>query len=153
MQRISGIDPGLALLLERAPGEIIDYGFVMDCLKGYKHERVKLHNLLRSGALIRVKKGIYIFGPKVARKPYAPETVANMLFGPSYVSLEWACQYYRLIPERVTTVTSVTTKRSKEFQDQKNFIPQSAYIHTIINRSKFFPLAALLSDIQKPRRH
>jgi len=115
MDRISGIDPGLALLLERAPGEVIDYGFVMDCLKTYKYERGKLHDLLKSGALIRVKKGIYIFGPKIAKRPYAPEVVANMIYGPSYVSLEWACQYYRLIPERVTTITSVTIKRSKEF--------------------------------------
>jgi hypothetical protein len=38
-----------------------------------------------------------------------------MLYGPSYVSLEWACQFYRLIPEKVTTVTSVTAKRSKQF--------------------------------------
>lgn len=116
MKRLSGLDPGLALLLEKAPGEVIDYGFVMDCLKEYKHERVKLHSLLKSGALIRIKKGLYIFGPKVAKRPYAPENVANMIFGPSYVSLEWACQYYRLIPERVTTVTSVTIKRSKQFQ-------------------------------------
>ena len=39
-----------------------------------------------------------------------------MVYGPSYASLEWACQYYRLIPEKVTTVTSVTTQRSREFQ-------------------------------------
>ncbi len=116
MRRVSGIDPGLAILLEKAPGAIFDYGFVMDCLKIYKNERVKLNQLLKNGALIRIKKGIYIFGPKVAKQPYSPEIAANMLFGPSYVSLEWACQYYRLIPERVTTVTSVTTKRSKQFQ-------------------------------------
>ena len=39
-----------------------------------------------------------------------------MIYGPSYVSLEWACQYHRLIPENVTTVTSVTTQRSRRFQ-------------------------------------
>jgi len=38
-----------------------------------------------------------------------------MISGPSYVSLEWACQYHRLIPEKVTTITSVTTSRSKQF--------------------------------------
>lgn len=110
------IDPGLAELLQKAPNEELDYGFVMECLKGYKNPRVKLHALLKSGALIRVKKGIYIFGKQFARKPYCSEVVANMIFGPSYVSLEWACQYYRLIPERVTTVTSVTPKRSKKFE-------------------------------------
>ena len=40
---------------------------------------------------------------------------------PSYVSLEWACQYYRLIPEKVTTVTSITTQRSRKFQTPLGF--------------------------------
>ncbi len=39
-----------------------------------------------------------------------------MIYGPSYVSLEWACQYHRLIPEKVMTVTSMTTQRSRQFQ-------------------------------------
>jgi predicted transcriptional regulator of viral defense system len=67
-------------------------------------------------ALVRVKKGIYIFGKNFARRPYSSEVLANMIYGPSYVSLEWACQYYRLIPEKVTTVISVTTQRSRQFQ-------------------------------------
>lgn len=116
MKRNLGIDPGLSILLEKAPGEAMDYGFVMECLKGYKNPRVKLNHLLTINALIRVKKGIYIFGKNFARHPYSSEVLANMIYGPSYISLEWACQYYRLIPERVSTVTSVTTQRSKQFK-------------------------------------
>ena len=115
MKRL-GIDPGLAVLLEKAPGEELDYGFVMECLGAYQNPRVKLNHLLKIKALIRVKKGIYIFGKNFARQPYSSEVLANMIYGPSYVSLEWACQYYRLIPEKVTTVTSITTGRSKRFQ-------------------------------------
>jgi predicted transcriptional regulator of viral defense system len=88
----------------------------MECLKAYQQPRVKLHHLLKIGALIRVKKGIYIFDKKFAKRPYCSEVLANMIYGPSYVSLEWACQYYRLIPEKVTTVTSVTTQRFKRFE-------------------------------------
>jgi hypothetical protein len=116
MGRFLGIDPGLAVLLDKAPSEELDYGFVMGCLKAYKNPRVKLNHLLRIHALVRVKRGIYIFGKNFARRPYSSEVLANMLYGPSYVSLEWACQYYRLIPEKVTTVTSVTTQRSRQFQ-------------------------------------
>ncbi len=111
-----GMDPGLMVLREKAPGEELDYGFVMECLSGYKNPRVKLNHLLKIKGLIRVKKGIYIFGKNFAKKPYSSEVLANMIYGPSYVSLEWACQYYRLIPEKVTTVTSVTTGRTKRFQ-------------------------------------
>lgn len=116
MNRILGMDTGLASLLDKAPGEILDYGFVMESLSAYKNPRVKLNYLLKIKALVRIKKGIYIFGEKFARQPYSSEVLANMIYGPSYISLEWACQYYRLIPEKVTTVTSVTTKRSKQFQ-------------------------------------
>jgi len=121
MKRILGIDPGLDILLKKAPGEELDYGFVMDCLKEYANPRIKLNHLLKIGALVRVKKGIYIFGKNFARQPYSSEVLANMIYGPSYVSLEWACQYYRLIPEKVTTITSVTTQRSRHFQTPLGF--------------------------------
>jgi hypothetical protein len=116
MTRFSGIDPSIALILNQAPSEELDYGFVMECLKTCKNPRVKLHHLLKIKALIRVKKGIYILGKTFSRNPYSSEVLANMIYGPSYVSLEWACQYYRLIPEKVTTVTSTTTQRSRQFQ-------------------------------------
>lgn len=115
MKRSSGIDPAIDLLLRHAPSEELDYGFAMDCLKSYKNPRVKLNHLLKIGALLRVKKGIYIFGKRFSRQPYSSEVIANMIYGPSYISLEWACQYYRLIPEKVTTITSVTSQRSRQF--------------------------------------
>ncbi len=111
-----GIDHAVAILLEKSSREELDYGIVMDCLAGYKNPRRKLTHLLKIKALIRVKKGIYIFGKSFARHPYSSEVLANMIYGPSYVSLEWACQFYRLIPEKVTTVTSITLQRSRQFQ-------------------------------------
>jgi hypothetical protein len=116
MRRIFGIDQGLESILNKAESGELDYGFVMDCLKGYKHPRVKLNHLLKIKALVRVKKGLYVPTQKFARRPFSPEVLANIIYGPSYLSLEWACQYYRLIPERVTTYTSATMQRSKQFQ-------------------------------------
>jgi hypothetical protein len=109
------MDDAIEVLRSRAPSEIIDYGFVIDCLKKYRSPRTKLTQLLKVKALIRVKKGLYIFGPLFARNPYVVETLANMIYGPSYVSLEWALQKYGMIPERVEEITSVTFKRTKLF--------------------------------------
>lgn len=106
------MDSAISLLRTRSPSEEIDYGFVMDCLKNYAFPRNKLNQLLHTGSLIRVKKGLYVFGPLYSRQPYSLETLANMLYGPSYVSLEWALQAYGMIPERVEEITSVTIKRS-----------------------------------------
>jgi predicted transcriptional regulator of viral defense system len=101
---------------EKALTNEIDYQFVMDCLQNYGSPRSKLTRLLKSGALIRVKKGLYLLGPKFKHSPYCLEALANMIYGPSYISLERALQIYGLIPEHVEMVTSVTIKNSKQFK-------------------------------------
>ena len=45
--------------------------------------------------------------------------LANLIFGPSYISLESALSLHGLIPERVETVTSVTFKKNKMFKNEK----------------------------------
>lgn len=110
------MDKAMTVLRSRAPSEELDYGFVMNCLGNYRFPRSKLTQLLRSKALIRVKKGLYVFGSPFNRHPYSLETLANLIYGPSYVSLEWALQTYGMIPERVEEITSVTFKRAHMFE-------------------------------------
>ncbi|MFQ5730050.1 MAG: hypothetical protein ACE5GN_06790, partial [Waddliaceae bacterium] len=112
----SGMDKAMAILRTRAPANELDYGFVMDCLKGYRSPRAKLTKLLNTGALLRVKKGLYAFGTLFVRGSYSLETLANLIYGPSYVSLEWALQFYGMIPEKVEEITSVTFKRKKTYE-------------------------------------
>lgn len=95
--------------------EEIDYTFLMDCLKEYKSPRSKLTSLLKKGEVIRIKKGLYLFGKDYRKAPYSPEIIANKIYGPSYVSREYALSYYGLIPEHVHEVTSVSIKRSRHF--------------------------------------
>jgi len=116
MSNIQGVDKAMAILQERAPANVLDYQFVMDCLKDYNMPRDKLFYLLKSEALIHIKKGLYLLGPKFKRQPYCLELIANMIYGPSYVSLEKALQIYGFIPEHVEAITSVTFKRTKQFQ-------------------------------------
>lgn len=96
--------------------EEIDYNFLLDVLKGYANPRDKITWLLKKGVLLRVKKGLYVFGPDYARGAYSVEILANLIYGPSYISMEYALSHYGLIPERVEVVTSVTPKRDKEFK-------------------------------------
>lgn len=99
----------------RVPGEEFDYQILMDLLQGYDKPRDKIRALLKSRTILRVKKGLYVFGPGLSRKPYSREVLANLIYGPSYISLEYALSYHGLIPERVETVTSCTTGRSRLF--------------------------------------
>ena len=110
--------------------EEIDYNFIRHLLCEYKHPRVKINDLLKKKSIIRVKKGLYVFGPELAREPYSKETLANLIYGPSYISLEYALSFYGLIPERVETVTSVTNKRNKFFNT-----PAGSFSYRYINPS------------------
>ena len=64
-------------LRRRIEGEEFDYQTLLDSLKQYERPRDKITSLLRQGAIIRVKKGIYVFGPKYAQRPFSRETLAK----------------------------------------------------------------------------
>ena len=91
----------------------IDYLQLMEKLKGYAYPRDKVTKLLRSGELVRIRKGLYL--SSTTPVPYAKEILANLIYGPSYVSLEYALQHHGLIPEAVRVITSVTTGRKKRY--------------------------------------
>lgn len=102
-------------LRKLVPHEEFDYQVLLHALKAYGHPRDKITALLRKGAIVRVKKGLYVFGEDYRQKPYSREVIANLIYGPSYISLESALQYHGMIPERVEAVTSVTCGRSRKF--------------------------------------
>ena len=102
-------------LRNKITGEEFDYPALLDGLREYDRPRDKITSLLRQGAVIRVKKGIYVFGERYKRRPFSTEVLANMICGPSYISLDYALHYHGLIPERVEAVTSVTVSRGRRF--------------------------------------
>jgi hypothetical protein len=105
----------LEQLRRSIPFEEFDYQSLLDSLQGYVYPRKKISSLLRKGEIIRVKKGLYLFGESSRRSLYCRELLANLMYGPSCISLEYALNYYGLTPERVETVTSVTCGRSRSF--------------------------------------
>ena len=115
-----------------AAREEIDYQFLLSTLSQYSHPRDKISEWLKSGALIRVKKGLYVFGKHIALTPYSLEVLANLIYGPSAISLDYALSYYGLIPERTTTVTSITNKRNKSFST-----PVGEFTYKYLNPAKY----------------
>ena len=95
--------------------EEFDYQTLTGLLASFARPRDKISDLLKKKQIIRVKKGLYVFGEGYRRKPYSRELLANLIFGPSYISIDYALQYYDLIPERVEAVTSVCVGRSRVF--------------------------------------
>lgn len=82
-------------------------------LNGFMAPMQKILDMEQKGELVRLKRGLYI---TANGKPNL-FLVANHLYGPSYVSCESALRYFGLIPEHVESVISVSTLRSKEFEN------------------------------------
>jgi predicted transcriptional regulator of viral defense system len=94
-----------------APNLPFDYLYLMNELKDFASPRDKVTQLLKSGDIIRIKKGLYL--PGTAQGENQKEIIAGMLYGPSYISLEYALMHYKMIPEQVKTVTCITTQKPK----------------------------------------
>jgi predicted transcriptional regulator of viral defense system len=120
------------VLRKKAVNEEIDYLFLRDVLKDYKSPRDKITSLLKKKILLRIKKGLYIFGKDYAIHPYYKETLANLLYGPSAISLEYALNFYGFIPERVEIITSITNKRDKIFHT-----PIGSFSYKYLNLDKY----------------
>jgi len=84
-------------------------------LGNYSSPNDKISSLMASGDIIQIKKGLYVVSEDYRSKKISKEIIANLIFGPSYLSLDFALSYYGIIPERVAITTSITTKRGKYF--------------------------------------
>ncbi len=73
-----------------------------------------IRRAIETDYLQRLQRGLYLITPKAgANKPDTRE-IAQLLYGPSYISFESALSWHGWIPEGVRVLTSATTKRGKE---------------------------------------
>lgn len=93
----------------------VDAQTLLTFLGDYKRPREWIRRRVESGELVRLKNGFFLIQSKVQEGGVPYEQVANLLYGPSYVSLEWALSFYGMIPERVHTVTSMTLGKAREY--------------------------------------
>jgi predicted transcriptional regulator of viral defense system len=103
----------------------VNYALLSSLFSSYKSPRNKIANLEIKGNLIRLKRGLYVVSPEESGKLLSTELIANHIYGPSYISMESALRYFGLIPESVHLVRSMTTKRSRVFE---NSISRFEYI-------------------------
>lgn len=88
---------------------------LLPLLKDYTNPRDLISRLVKSGQLIRLKNGFFVIAEKISKNPVPFAQIANLLYGPSYLSYEWALAYYGFIPEGVPVATSASALKSKSF--------------------------------------
>ncbi|MBR3745013.1 MAG: hypothetical protein IKN31_07950 [Bacteroidales bacterium] len=89
---------------------------IKSCFLHLASPEKKIQSLEKSGELIRLKRNLFIVNHELTGKWTDERLCANHIYGPSYVSFQWALRYYGMIPERVYLVTSATTKRTRFFE-------------------------------------
>ncbi len=134
----------LNLQLKSLPPEV-DYQTLMNLLKNISHPRRYLAQLQKKNILIRIKKGLYIFSKNFNNQIASSEIIANIMYGPSYISLESALSHYHLIPERTEVVTSVTVGKNKIFNT-----PLGSFSYDHIN-SKLYSAGITLGEASGER--
>ena len=98
-------------------------------LAAYSNKNNKISMEMAKGKLIQIKKGLYETDPNVAGYLLASE-----IYGPSYLSFDYALYHYGLISEKVEAYTCATLEKRKKKKFDTYFgiytyrdVPESVY--------------------------
>lgn len=70
---------------------------------------------IADGDILKIKRGLYTLSPLYRKIGINPLSAAQLIYGPSYISLESALSAHGWIPEGVRDITCVTLRPSQEF--------------------------------------
>ncbi|MGN1236633.1 MAG: hypothetical protein ACI4TS_04230 [Bacteroidaceae bacterium] len=79
-------------------------------------DRNSLTRWTKKGLLVRLRQGWYAFPETIQRTDFS-RYIAGKIYRPSYISLHTALSIYGMIPEAVTSITSVTTLKTTRFEN------------------------------------
>lgn len=123
---------GFELFRRQVKAEVFDFQTIENYFKEIRKPRDKASALVNEGKIIRLKNGLYAFGENWRQSSVSLEMLANLLYGPSCVSFEYALTRYGLIAERASTITSLVIGDNKEFST-----PLGTFEYQAIDRALF----------------
>lgn len=113
---------------------LVTSGMMKRKYKAYSNKNTKLSRDVKTGKLIKIKNGLYETDAKTS-----PYLLAGSIYGPSYISFEYALSCYGLIPERVYAVTCATFGKKKKKMFNTPFglflyrdVPKEAYQYEVL---------------------
>ena len=90
---------------------------VKSLISGYSNPSAKIKLWIEQDYLVPLKRGLYIVSPEITHQEPCLGLIANHLYAPSYVSMQYALRQYGLIPERVMLITNITTCHARSFSN------------------------------------
>ncbi len=100
-------------------------------MMGLKVYNYQISLWAKKGYIERIKRGLYVFAER--RSDLSPEEISFLIYGPSYISLEFAMSYYGFIPEMVYVITAISPKTTRKFTNKFG-----KFIYRSIKPSLFF---------------
>lgn len=82
----------------------------------YSNKNNKINREIKNQKLFKIITGLYETDPNTPGY-----LLASSIYGPSYISFEYALSFYGFIPERVDTVTCATFNKKKKKQYNTDF--------------------------------
>ena len=110
---------------------------IKQTLHKYANKNSKLAREAKKGNIIKIINGLYETDPNTPGY-----LLAGSIYGPSYISFEYALSYYGLIPERVTTITSATLLKKKQ---KKYYTPFGTFTYRDVP-ALVYPEAIILKE-------
>lgn len=119
---------------------------ILEELQSYANPKTKLSRIVKQGKYFQIARGLY-----ETDKNVPGHLLAGSIYGPSYISFEYALGFYGMIPEAVYTITSATFEKRKKKKYETAFgtftyrdVPSAAFplnIRLIQEGSYFYRIA------------
>ncbi|MBF0387122.1 MAG: hypothetical protein HQL20_04615 [Candidatus Omnitrophica bacterium] len=105
------------VIIDQIDADIFSHAALMSCVTGSAGRRYSLlKRAMACGEIVQIRRGLYCLAEKYRRRPFDLFEAAQRIYGPSYISFESALSFHGWIPESVTSVTSASLGKAKEFK-------------------------------------
>ena len=106
---------------------------MLEELKEYSNPAAKLSRMTKRGECFPIVRGLY-----ETDRTVPGYLLAGSIYGPSYISFEYALAYYGLIPETVYTITCATFEKnpSEAFPLELRVVQEKEYFYRIAEPEK-----------------
>ena len=117
---------------------LITNNILKESLVNYSNKDTKISREKKNRKIFKICNGLYETNPNTPGY-----LIAGSIYGPSYISFEYALAYYGLIPEKVVTITSATFNKKKKKEFKNDFgvftyrdVPSKVYPEEILLKTE-----------------
>ena len=80
-----------------------------------------VNRAIAANEILHIRRGLYCLAPKFSKVGISRNVLANLVYGPSYLSMESALAIHGWIPEAVHSAVSVSLGRARTFETPLGF--------------------------------